>query len=93
MAQIFRKQPTAAPERPKTRPVANAPAAQPTNAFGRLRNNYNDIMAELRKVTWPSREETRNLTIVVIGISVALGAVLGGLDYILYTLYSLINPS
>ena len=34
-------------------------------------------MAELAKVTWPTREETRNLTIVVIGISVTLGVFLG----------------
>jgi|FLYN01.1.fsa_nt_gi preprotein translocase subunit SecE len=60
--------------------------------MGRLRGTIQDIMAELRKVTWPTREETRKLTIVVIGISVALGAFLGGLDMILSYLYRLINP-
>jgi preprotein translocase SecE subunit len=32
------------------------------------------------KVTWPNREELRNLTIVVIGISAAVGVILGLLD-------------
>ena len=42
-----------------------------------------DTRAELKKVTWPSRQETINLTLVVIGISVALGVVLGGVDLVL----------
>ena len=39
-----------------------------------------DIISELRKVTWPSRRETANLTGVVIVVSLALGLVLGGAD-------------
>ena len=38
-----------------------------------------DTRSELKKVTWPG-QETTNLTIVVIGISVVLGIVLGGID-------------
>lgn len=37
---------------------------------------------ELKKVTWPSREETTRYTITVIVISAALALFLGGLDYI-----------
>ena len=32
-----------------------------------------DTRSEMKKVTWPDQETTRNLTIVVIGISVVLG--------------------
>ncbi|HEX5938728.1 MAG TPA: preprotein translocase subunit SecE [Dehalococcoidia bacterium] len=39
-----------------------------------------DIFAELRRVVWPSREETTNLTIVVIIVAVAMGVILGGID-------------
>jgi preprotein translocase subunit SecE len=39
-----------------------------------------DIISELRKVTWPTRQETANLTGVVIIVSVALGVLLGGAD-------------
>ncbi len=39
-----------------------------------------EIIAELRKVTWPTREETLNLTLVVIVVSVIVGAFLGGID-------------
>ena len=39
-----------------------------------------DIISELRKVTWPSRRETANLTVVVIIVSLLLGVLLGGAD-------------
>lgn len=37
-------------------------------------------MGELRKVTWPTRQETVNLTIVVVVVAVAIGFLLGGID-------------
>ncbi|MGH2585306.1 MAG: preprotein translocase subunit SecE [Dehalococcoidia bacterium] len=42
---------------------------------------FRDVMSELRKVTWPTRQETTNLTIVVVVVAAALGLFLGGLDY------------
>jgi preprotein translocase subunit SecE len=40
-----------------------------------------DIVGELRKVVWPSRQETLRLTLMVIGLCVAVGLILGVLDY------------
>jgi len=40
----------------------------------------NEVIAELKKVTWPARSETIKLTAVVIVISVIVGAFIGGLD-------------
>ncbi|MDA0815252.1 MAG: preprotein translocase subunit SecE [Chloroflexi bacterium] len=39
-----------------------------------------DIISELRKVTWPSRREVANLTLVVIVVALILGAFLGAVD-------------
>jgi preprotein translocase subunit SecE len=39
-----------------------------------------DIISELRKVTWPTRQDTVNLTMVVIVVSVTVGLALGGID-------------
>ncbi len=91
MAFIGRKEPTATPtkERPKARPTA--PVAD-NGRLGKARTNLQNIAAELRKVTWPSREETRNLTIVVIGITAVIGTILGSLDAILSYIYTLVNP-
>jgi preprotein translocase subunit SecE len=41
---------------------------------------FREVVAELKKVTWPTREETVKLTVIVIIISVAVGAFIGGLD-------------
>jgi len=49
----------------------------------RLRKLIRDIISESRKINWPDAQTTRNLTIVVIGISVVLGLVLGGIDFVL----------
>jgi len=39
-----------------------------------------DIYSELRKVTWPSREDTIHLTVVVVIVTLILGAILGAID-------------
>jgi len=44
---------------------------------------FKNTWAEMRKVTWPSREETLRLTGVVLVLSLAVGFLLGALDYIL----------
>ncbi len=41
---------------------------------------------ELRKVTWPTREETIRYTVAVIVISLATAGLLGGADFIFKTL-------
>jgi preprotein translocase subunit SecE len=39
--------------------------------------------AELRKVSWPSRETTIRYTVIVAAASVIVGAVVGGIDFLL----------
>jgi preprotein translocase subunit SecE len=41
-----------------------------------------EAKAELQKVNWPTRQQTINYTLIVIGISLAMAMFLGGLDYI-----------
>jgi len=42
---------------------------------------FRSIAGELRKVTWPTREETQRLTSLVVAVSLAVGLSLGALDY------------
>lgn len=39
-----------------------------------------EVIAELKKVTWPTKAETLKLTVVVIAISVIVGIFIGLLD-------------
>jgi preprotein translocase subunit SecE len=41
-----------------------------------------EVRIELKKVNWPTRNETVKYTIAVIGISLALAVFFGGLDYV-----------
>jgi len=42
-----------------------------------------EVMAEFRKVTWPSRQELINSTVVVITVTVVVALFLGGVDVVL----------
>ena len=41
---------------------------------------FGEVIGELRRVTWPTREETMRLTIMVIAVAVAVGIFLGVID-------------
>jgi len=40
-----------------------------------------ETIGELRKVTWPSRQETIRLSVMVLIVCVIVGLILGGIDY------------
>lgn len=40
-----------------------------------------DVIDELKKVTWPTRQETIRLTAIVIGISLIIGLYIGIIDF------------
>lgn len=37
--------------------------------------------AELKKVVWPTKQQTKNHTLMVIGVSLAVAAFLGAVDF------------
>jgi len=87
------KQPATQPPAPNKagKPATTAAVNTKPSFIARQRENIRNIMAELRKVTWPTREETRNLTIVVIGLSVVLGTLLATLEAIFALIYRTLN--
>jgi len=70
-------------------PASNSPWQRVinTNRFEGLQKFIREAMSEIRKVIWPDRETTRNLTLVVIAVSIVLGILLGGIDYVLFQLF------
>ena len=52
-----------------------------------LRRFVRETKAEIDKVNWPDRETTMNLTLLVIGLSIVLGILLGGIDFVLYRIF------
>ncbi len=41
---------------------------------------FGEVVSELRRVTWPSRQETMRLTLMVIAVSGVVGLFLGLID-------------
>ncbi len=45
-----------------------------------------EVKLEMKKVNWPTRKETIKYTLIIIAVSIAVAAFLGGLDYIFTTM-------
>jgi preprotein translocase subunit SecE len=43
---------------------------------------YRETVGELKKVVWPTREETLRLTYIVLAVITVMSAILGGADYL-----------
>ena len=75
------------PARPRRRIQAQAPTTEDTPRVRSLLYRITHprpvmgIIDELRKVVWPSRQETANLTVVVLVVSIAIGIFLGAIDF------------
>jgi preprotein translocase subunit SecE len=46
----------------------------------RIRRFIDEAWSELKKVSWPTREQTRNLTVLVFAISLVVGIYITVLD-------------
>lgn len=59
--------------------MAKANTAKDSNAIVEY---FREVRAELNKVTWASREQAINLTLVVVAVTVVISLFLGVLDLI-----------
>lgn len=49
-----------------------------------------ECRVEFKKIVWPTRQEATRLTVIVIAVSVGTGLLLGGFDYGISQLFSLV---
>jgi len=65
--------------------------ARSKESIGQAIINYlKATRAELRRVSWPDREEATRLTIIVLAVTFSMAALLGFMDYIFAKLFGLI---
>jgi preprotein translocase subunit SecE len=57
----------------------------------RLRRFIDEAYSELKKVSWPTREQTRNLTVLVFAVSLAVGVYITVLDAFFQNLVGLLG--
>ena len=53
----------------------------------KLTNYLRESYQELRKVVWPTKQETINHSLLVIGISLGVATLLGALDFLFTWLF------
>ncbi len=58
----------------------------------RIRRFIDEAWSELKKVTWPTREQTRNLTVLVFIISAVVGVYITVFDLAFATLVRTLTP-
>ncbi len=51
---------------------------------------FGDVFGELRKVTWPTRQEATRLTMLVIALAAVMGVFLGAFDWMFARIFSLL---
>jgi preprotein translocase subunit SecE len=56
-------------------------------------NFYNDVVAEMRKVTWPDKDQVRQATIAIIIFVLLIGLVIFFLDLVLQGVLVRLIPS
>ena len=57
----------------------------------RIRRYFDEVWSELKKVSWPTREQVRNLTVLVLTISLVVGVYITLLDAAFQTVVGLIT--
>jgi preprotein translocase subunit SecE len=59
-------------------------------AWHRIQEFLRETVGELRKVSWPTRQEAINLTRIVIIVIAIMSVILGGLDWVYARFFGLI---
>ena len=54
----------------------------------RLDQYLRETVREIQKVSWPSREATTQMTVLVLAVSVVIGVYIGTVDFIFQSLIS-----
>ncbi|HPS40497.1 MAG TPA: preprotein translocase subunit SecE [Candidatus Woesebacteria bacterium] len=51
--------------------------------FTKIKKYFKEVITELKQTTWPSKDATKNMTLLVIVVAILLALYLGGIDFFL----------
>ena len=73
--------------------VADKKPSRVATLLAPVREYFRDTLGELRKVHWPTRDEVRNLTLIVLAVTFGMSLVLGAFDFTFeQVLYGILKP-
>lgn len=77
----------------KSTPQTSRPrGGAPSGRFSRGPKAYfNEVLREMKKVSWPTRHETNRLTGVVLAVCLMIGGLLSGLGYLFDIVISIVT--
>ncbi|MFZ5437662.1 MAG: preprotein translocase subunit SecE [Patescibacteria group bacterium] len=56
----------------------------------RLLQYFREVIQEIKKVSWPTKEQTYNKTFLVVVVSLVAALYIGGLDYVFARLMAIV---
>ncbi|MGH7662673.1 MAG: preprotein translocase subunit SecE [Vulcanimicrobiaceae bacterium] len=74
--------------RPPGRPSTTVPRAE---RAARSREYLQGLVSEMRRVTWPSRQEWVSATVLTVGLVIAVGLFTAGCDWLFAQLFALLH--
>lgn len=51
--------------------------------FTKIKEYFREVVSQLKQTTWPTKENTKNMTLLVILVATLLALYLGGIDFLL----------
>jgi len=80
---------------PKPAPAKEIDPDKPRRGFSvrmeRIRKLILDTWSEIKKISWPDGDTVRRLTALVLAMSIVLGLLLGGIDYVLLKVFDALS--
>ena len=73
--------------------MATEVAPRTPNPVVRVTTFFQDVVAEMKKVTWPEKAQVRQLSIYVVGFSLLVGLVILIMDLVLQGILMKLIPS
>ena len=62
-----------------------------TNQGAKFLSFFKDAKTELRRITWPTRPEATQTTLIVVGVTVLVSLILWGIDSIIVTIVTFLT--
>lgn len=56
----------------------------------KIKEYFREVVSQLKQTTWPTKDATKNMTLLVIFVAALLALYLGGIDFLLQKLMGIL---
>jgi len=51
--------------------------------FTKIKQYFREVITEIKQTTWPTKDNTKNMTLLVVAVATLIAFYLGGIDFLL----------